>query len=115
MWWISNLRLFLVDLKSTTNILSNTLIANVNILDGHWLGDETTKKIKERLDGREEYKNLLKKCKPYVEAAKNGDIEAMEYLNNQMWLLLRHYYEVIENNYEETFYSAIPNDFISVE
>lgn len=93
----------------------NTLIANVNILDGHWLGIETTKKIKERLEGREKYKTLIEECKPYVEAANNGDIDAMEYLNNQMWLLLRDYYEVIESDYYETFYSAIPNDTIIVE
>ena len=93
----------------------NTLIANVNILDGHWLDDKTTEKIKDRLEGREEYKALIEKCKPYVEAANNGDIEAMEYLNNQMWLLIRSYYEVIESDYYETFYTAISDDTIIVE
>ena len=93
----------------------NTLIANVNILDGHWLDNETTEKIKERLEGREEYKALIEKCKPYVEAANKGDIKAIEYLNNQMWLLIRSYYEVIESNYYETFYTAVSDDTITIE
>ena len=93
----------------------NTLIANVNILDGHWLDDKTTEKIKDRLKGRDEYKALIERCKPYVEAANNGDIEAMEYLNNQMWLLIRHYYEVIEDDYYETFYTAVSDDTITIE
>lgn len=93
----------------------NTLIANVNILDGHWLDNSTTGKIKDRLEGREEYKALIERCKPYVEAANNGDIEAMEYLNNQMWLLIRSYYEIIESDYYETFYTAISDDTIVVE
>ena len=93
----------------------NTLIANVNILDGHWLDDKTTEKIKDRLEGREEYKALIERCKPYMEAANKGDIKAMEYLNNQMWLLIRDYYEVIESNYYETFYTAISNDTITIE
>lgn len=93
----------------------NTLIANVNILDGHWLDNSTTGKIKDRLEGREEYKALIERCKPYVEAANNGDIEAMEYLNDQMWLLIRSYYEVIEGDYYETFYTAISDETIIVE
>lgn len=93
----------------------NTLIARVNILDGHWLDNETTEKIKERLEGRKEYKALIERCKPYVEAANKGDIKAMEYLNNQMWLLIRDYYEVIESDYYETFYTAISNDTITIE
>lgn len=93
----------------------NTLIANVNILDGQWLDNKTTEKIKDRLEGREEYKAVIEKCQPYVEAANNGDIKAIEYLNNQMWLLIRSYYEVIEDDYCETFYTAISDDTIIVE
>lgn len=93
----------------------NTLIANVNILDGQWIDEKTHKKIKERLEGREEYKTLIEKCQPYIEAANNGDIKAMEYLNNQMWLLIRSYYEVIEDDYCETFYTAISDETIIVE
>lgn len=84
-----------------------TLIADVNLLDGHWLSCEVHKKIKERLKNNEYYKQALERCKPYLKAAEEGDIDALDFLNNEMWLLYREYYDIIIGDYEETFFSGI--------
>ena len=72
----------------------DTLITRVNILNGGWITEEISRKIKERLENSETYKETLKRCEPYIEAAKNYDKEASDFIIMEVWKLLREYSDI---------------------
>lgn len=71
-----------------------TLITRVNILNGGWITEEINRKIKERLENNETYKETLKRCEPYIEAAKNYDKEALDFIIMEVWKLLKEYSDI---------------------
>lgn len=86
----------------------NTLITRVNILNGAWITEEIGRKIKERLENNETYKETLKRCEPYMEAARNYDKEAMDFIIMEVWKLIREYSDIFFNDWIEETHS-IPN------
>lgn len=80
----------------------DTLITRVNILNGGWLTEEISHKIKERLENSETYKETLKRCEPYIEAAKNYDKEASDFIIMEVWKLLRVYSDIFIDDWFDT-------------
>jgi len=79
-----------------------TLISRVNILNGGWITEEISRKIKERLENSETYKETLKRCEPYMEAAKNYDKEASDFIIMEVWKLLRVYSDIFIDDWFDT-------------
>lgn len=80
----------------------DTLITRVNILNGGWITEEISRKIKERLENNETYKETLKRCEPYIEAAKNYDKEASDFIIMEVWKLLRVYSDIFIDDWFDT-------------
>lgn len=80
----------------------DTLITRVNILNGGWITEEISRKIKERLENSETYKETLKRCEPYIEAAKNYDKEASDFIIMEVWKLLRVYSDIFIDDWFDT-------------
>lgn len=80
----------------------DTLITRVNILNGGWITEEISRKIKERLENNETYKETLKRCEPYIEAAKNYDKEASDFIIMEVWKLLREYSDIFIDDWFDT-------------
>ncbi len=80
----------------------DTLITRVNILNGGWITEEISRKIKERLENSETYKETLKRCEPYMEAAKNYDKEASDFIIMEVWKLLRVYSDIFIDDWFDT-------------
>lgn len=80
----------------------DTLITRVNILNGGWISEEISRKIKERLENNETYKETLKRCEPYMEAAKNYDKEASDFIIMEVWKLLRVYSDIFIDDWFDT-------------
>lgn len=80
----------------------DTLITRVNILNGGWITEEISRKIKERLENSETYKETLKRCEPYIEAAKNYDKEASDFIIMEVWKLLREYSDIFIDDWFDT-------------
>ncbi len=80
----------------------DTLITRVNILNGGWITEEISRKIKERLENNETYKETLNRCEPYIEAAKNYDKEASDFIIMEVWKLLREYSDIFIDDWFDT-------------
>lgn len=85
-----------------------TLISRVNILNGGWITEEINRKIKERLENNETYKETIKRCEPYMEAAKNYDREAMDFIFMEVWKLLKIYSDIFVDDWFDAAHS-VPN------
>lgn len=83
-----------------------TLISHVNILNGGWLTEEISHKIKERLENNETYKETLKRCEPYMEAAKNYDKGAMDFIIMEVWKLLKEYSDIFVDDWFDAAHSV---------
>lgn len=84
---------------------TETLISRVNILNGEWISEEQSRKIKERLANNEVYKEAIKRCEPYREAIKKGETEALDFINMEMWKLIREYSDVFFNDWIDDTHS----------
>ena len=84
----------------------DTLITRVNILNGGWITEEISRKIKERLENSETYKETLKRCEPYIEAAKNYDKEASDFIIMEVWKLLRVYSDIFIDDWFDSAHSV---------
>lgn len=91
----------------------DTLITRVNILNGGWITEEISRKIKERLENSETYKETLKRCEPYIEAAKNYDKEASDFIIMEVWKLLREYSDIFIDDWFDATHCIPDETFIN--
>lgn len=92
----------------------DTLLTRVNILNGEWISTEISHKIKERLTNNNCYEEAIKRCEPYMEAAKRYDTEAMDFICLEVWKLLREYSDIFIDDWIEAT-NNIPNTSASGE
>lgn len=91
----------------------DTLITRVNILNGGWISEEISRKIKERLENSKTYKETLKRCEPYIEAAKNYDKEASDFIIMEVWKLLREYSDIFIDDWFDATHCIPDETFIN--
>lgn len=90
-----------------------TLISRVNILNGGWITEEISRKIKERLENSETYKETLKRCEPYMEAAQNYDKEALDFIIMEVWKLLKEYSDIFIDDWFDATHRIPDEAFIN--